>query len=81
MGAVGHMMFPNIDQLYFSVLFTMLLMVFMIYLPYQKITSILKYACLSLLVYCIVPLYHDDIAIMDIIKASCIRLFNIQKIF
>lgn len=79
MGAVGHMMFPNIDQLYFSVLFTMLLMVFMIYLPYQKITSILKYACLSLLVYCIVPLYHDDIAIMDIIKASCIPTIQYSK--
>jgi len=51
----------------------------MIYLPYQKITSILKYACLSLLVYCIVPLYHDEIAIVDIIKASCIPTIQLFK--
>lgn len=36
MGAVGHMMFPQIDPMYFSVFFTMLLMIFMIFLPYQK---------------------------------------------
>ncbi|NBO71093.1 divalent metal cation transporter, partial [bacterium] len=47
-------------------------MIFMIYLPYQKITHILKYACLSLLVYCIVPLFHDEINVIDIFKASFI---------
>ncbi|MGA1278314.1 MAG: NRAMP family divalent metal transporter [Candidatus Kapaibacteriota bacterium] len=79
MGAVGHMMFPHIDPMYFSVFFTMLLMIFMIYLPYQKITSVLKYACLSLLVYCIVPLYHDEIEIMDILKASFIPTMQFSK--
>ncbi|MFZ9760564.1 MAG: NRAMP family divalent metal transporter [Candidatus Kapaibacteriota bacterium] len=79
MGAVGHMMFPHIDPMYFSVFFTMLLMIFMIYLPYQKITSVLKYACLSLLVYCIVPLYHDEIEIIDILKASFIPTMQFSK--
>ena len=79
MGAVGHMMFPHIDPMYFSVFFTMLLMIFMIYLPYQKITSVLKYACLSLLVYCIVPLYHDEIKIIDILKASFIPTIQFSK--
>ncbi|MGA1306828.1 MAG: NRAMP family divalent metal transporter [Candidatus Kapaibacteriota bacterium] len=79
MGAVGHMMFPHIDAMYFGVFFTMLLMIFMIYLPYQKITSVLKYACLSLLVYCIVPLYHDEIEIMDILKASFIPTMQFSK--
>lgn len=79
MGAVGQMMFPHIDALYFSVFFTMLLMIFMIYLPYQKITSVLKYACLSLLVYCIVPLYHDDIQFIDILKASFIPTIQFSK--
>lgn len=81
MGAVGHMMFPGIDAMYFSVFFTMLLMIFMIYLPYQKITSILKYACLSLLVYCIVPFFHDEIALIDILKASFIPTIEYSKDF
>lgn len=79
MGAVGHMMFPRIDSMYFSVFFTMLLMVFMIYLPYQKITNILKYACLSLLVYCIVPLYYDGINFTDILKSSFIPTIYFTK--
>ncbi|MFM7157612.1 MAG: NRAMP family divalent metal transporter, partial [Bacteroidota bacterium] len=72
MGAVGHMVFPQINAMYFSIFFTIVLMIFMIYLPYQKITHILKYACLSLLVYFIVPLFHDEINVIDIFKASFI---------
>lgn len=79
MGAVGHMMFPQIDPMYFSVFFTMILMIFMIFLPYQKITNILKYACLSLLVYCIVPFFYDGIAIKDILKASFIPTIEYSK--
>lgn len=79
MGAVGHMMFPQIDPMLFSVFFTMLLMIFMIFLPYQKITNILKYACLSLLVYCIVPFFYDGIAIKDILKASFIPTIEFSK--
>lgn len=79
MGAVGHMMFPQIDPMFFSAFFTMLLMIFMIFLPYQKITNILKYACLSLLVYCIVPFFYDGIAIKDILKASFIPTIEFSK--
>jgi len=79
MGAVGHMVFPQINAMYFSIFFTIVLMIFMIYLPYQKITHILKYACLSLLVYCIVPLYHDEIKIADILKASFIPTIQFSQ--
>jgi Mn2+/Fe2+ NRAMP family transporter len=51
----------------------------MIFLPYQKITNILKYACLSLLVYCIVPFFYDGIAIKDILKASFIPTIEFSK--
>lgn len=61
MGAVGNLLFPKIHATYFTVLFTLLLLVLIVYLPYQKIASILKYLCLVLLVYLIVPfLYHQD---------------------
>lgn len=46
MGAVGNLLFPPIDASYFSVVFTVLLLVLIIYLPYQKIAAILKYLCL-----------------------------------
>lgn len=61
MGAVGNLLFPQIEASYFSVLFTVVLLVLIIYLPYQKISSILKYLCIALLVYLIVPfLYRQD---------------------
>lgn len=55
MGAVGNLMFPKIEATYFSVLFTIILLGSIIYLPYQKIASTLKYLCIVLLVYLIVP--------------------------
>ncbi|MEN9978015.1 MAG: hypothetical protein RLZZ569_640, partial [Bacteroidota bacterium] len=61
MGAVGNLLFPQIDAMYFSVFFTMILLILIIYLPYQKIAAILKYLCLALLVYLIVPfMYKQD---------------------
>jgi NRAMP (natural resistance-associated macrophage protein)-like metal ion transporter len=61
MGAVGNLLFPSIDATYFSVLFTVLLLGLTIYLPYQKITAVLKYLCIVMLVYFIVPfLYKQD---------------------
>ena len=61
MGAVGNLLFPAVEASYFSVLFTILLLVSIIYFPYRKIASILKYLCLVLLLYCVVPfLFQQD---------------------
>jgi len=61
MGAVGNLLFPAIDATFFSVFFTMLLLIVIIYLPYLKIAAILKYLCIVLLVYLVVPfLYKQD---------------------
>ncbi len=54
MGAVGNLLFPAIDSTYFSVMFTALLLILIIYLPYHRIAAILKYLCLVLLVYLVV---------------------------
>jgi NRAMP (natural resistance-associated macrophage protein)-like metal ion transporter len=55
MGAVGNLLFPALEAKYFSVLFTILLLVLIIYLPYQRIAVVLKYLCIALLVYLVVP--------------------------
>lgn len=57
MGAVGNLLFPTIEANYFSVAFTVILLVLIIYLPYFKIAKILKYLCVVLLVYLIVPFF------------------------
>jgi NRAMP (natural resistance-associated macrophage protein)-like metal ion transporter len=78
MGAVGNLLFPSIDSTFFSVFFTVVLLILIIYLPYQKIASILKYLCLVLLVYLIVPfLYHQDL--LKILKATVIPTIEFNK--
>jgi NRAMP (natural resistance-associated macrophage protein)-like metal ion transporter len=80
MGAVGNLLFPSIEATYFSVFFTVLLLGLIIYLPYQKIASTLKYLCIVLLVYFIVPfLYQQDL--VQIMKATFIPTIKFDKDF
>ena len=80
MGAVGNLLFPSINENYFSVFFTFLLLGLIIYLPYQKIASILKYLCIVMLVYFIVPfLYKQDLA--AILRATFIPTIEFNKDF
>ncbi|HEY4935228.1 MAG TPA: divalent metal cation transporter [Puia sp.] len=61
MGAVTNLLFPKIPSFVFSLLFTIILMVTIVIFPYQKIAGILKWLCLSLFLYLIVPfMVHVD---------------------
>lgn len=78
MGAVGNLLFPAIDATFFSVVFTIILLILIVYLPYQKIASTLKYLCIVLLVYLIVPfLYKQDVT--EILKATFIPTIQFNK--
>lgn len=80
MGAVGNLLFPSIKATYFSVFFTLLLLLLIIYLPYPKIASVLKYLCLVLLVYFVVPfLYKQDW--IEVLKATFIPTIKFEKNF
>jgi NRAMP (natural resistance-associated macrophage protein)-like metal ion transporter len=61
MGAVSSLLFPAVPAIYFSIVFTGILLFFIIYLPYQKFVAVLKYLCLTLLLYIAVPFFtHPD---------------------
>jgi NRAMP (natural resistance-associated macrophage protein)-like metal ion transporter len=80
MGAVGNLLFPSIHATYFCVFFTILLLVLIIYLPYQKIAAVLKYLCLILLVYFVVPfLYKQDW--IAVLKGTFIPTIHFDKKF
>jgi NRAMP (natural resistance-associated macrophage protein)-like metal ion transporter len=55
MGAVAHMMIPQVPVSAFCIVFTAVLMFVIIKYPYQKIAMILKWLCLTLLLYFLVP--------------------------
>lgn len=79
-GAVGNLLFPAVHATYFSVVFTILLLGLIIYLPYQKIAAALKYLCVVMLVYFVVPfLYKQDF--VEILKATIIPTIQFDKNF
>ncbi|MFT3935942.1 MAG: divalent metal cation transporter [Chitinophagaceae bacterium] len=55
MGAVANLIFPSVHPIIFTVAFTFILMALIIYLPYQKMAAFLKYLCVFLLLYLVVP--------------------------
>jgi Mn2+/Fe2+ NRAMP family transporter len=55
MGAVTHMIFPQLPVPVYCIFFTGILMFVIIKYPYPRIAKILKWLCLSLLLYIIVP--------------------------
>jgi len=59
MGAVGHLVFPSIHSSVFSIAFTAILMYSIIAWPYRRIASVLKWLCISLLSYLVIPFLVD----------------------
>ena len=60
MGAVAHMLVPSIPTSVFSVVLTGVLMYVIIQYPYRKLASILKWLCISLLLYVLVPFFVKE---------------------
>lgn len=80
MGAVANLIFPSVNPMIFNVGFTIILLVLIIYLPYNKIVAILKYLCLSLLLYIAVPFFtHPDW--YKVLKATFIPVIKFNKDF
>ena len=55
MGAVASLIFPAVHPIFFTIAFTFILMALIVYLPYHKMAAFLKYLCLFLLLYLVVP--------------------------
>lgn len=55
MGAVSNLLIPQVPSFAFSIIFTALLMIAIIRYPYKKIAGILKWLCMVLFLYIIVP--------------------------
>ena len=80
MGAVGNLLFPSVHAIYFSIVFTLILLGLIIYLPYQKIASVLKYLCIVLMVYMVVPfMYKQDW--LAVLKSTFIPTIHFDKNF
>lgn len=80
MGAVSHLLFPAIPSFIFCILFTALLLFAIVKFSYRKIANILKWLCLSMLLYIIVPfLLKPDW--MDVLKHTFVPTIKFDKAF
>ncbi len=80
MGAVANLIIPKVEAEYFSVFFTVVLLICIVLFPYHKIAAILKYLAMILLVYLIVPFLAktDWVAVL---KATVIPHVEFNKDF
>jgi NRAMP (natural resistance-associated macrophage protein)-like metal ion transporter len=80
MGAVTNLIIPSVPPFIFSILFTALLVFFIVKYPYRKFAGVLKWFCLSLLLYVVVPFLvrADWFAIM---KSTTIPTIHFNKTY
>ena len=80
MGAVTNLLFPSVPAFAFSFVFTVIMMVVIIAYPYQKIAGILKWFCLSILLYLIVP-FIVKVNWKDVLIATFVPHIELNKDF
>ena len=80
MGAVANLLIPQIPPFAFSIIFTGLLIFCIIKYPYQKFAAVLKWLCISLLLYVLVPFsVHADW--VEVMKSTFIPTIHFNKSF
>ena len=80
MGAVANMLLPQVPVFAFSLLFSCILIYVIIKFPYKKISKILKWLCLALLLYLIIPfLVKQDWG--EVLKATVIPHIEFNEEF
>lgn len=80
MGAVSNLILPIFPSFIYSALFTVFFIFFIVYLPYKKIAAYLKYLCISLLAYLIVPFLIKQ-PWLEVIKNTFIPHIKFNKDF
>ncbi len=78
MGAVTNLIIPTIPAPIFSIVFTILLLFITVKLSYIKLAAIMKYLCLILLVYLIVPFLSKQ-NVFQIIKNTFLPTISFNK--
>jgi len=80
MGAVANLLIPVVPTFAFSIVFTGLLIFLIIRFSYQKLALTLKWLCLSLLLYVVIPfLVHANW--IQVMKSTFIPTIHLNKTF
>jgi Mn2+/Fe2+ NRAMP family transporter len=80
MGAVAHMLIPVVPVFGFEILFTALILLGVILYPYQKLAGILKWLCLALLLYIVIP-FLVKVDWWQVVKHTFVPTIHLNKDF
>jgi NRAMP (natural resistance-associated macrophage protein)-like metal ion transporter len=80
LGEAGNLLFPHIPSIYCSIGFSFLLFTLILLLPYKKLIQAMKFICLVLLVYLVVPFLTPQ-KIGLIFRNTLIPTFRFDKEF
>lgn len=80
MGAVSHLIIPFIPVNLFCLFITILLTITIIYLSYEQMVRILKYMCLSLLFYLVIP-FLTETQWLSVLRSTFIPSLHFDKEF
>lgn len=80
MAAVSHMLLPAIPIFVYSLFYAFLLVYLIIRLPFQRIGSILKWLCLVLLLYLLVP-FVVHVQWGSVLRYTFVPTFHLDKDF
>jgi NRAMP (natural resistance-associated macrophage protein)-like metal ion transporter len=78
MGAVANLVVPLVPANVFAILFVVILMIGIIFLRYQQIVAVLKYCCLSLFLYFIIPFLVKQ-QWSSVLKSTVIPTIHLNK--
>jgi NRAMP (natural resistance-associated macrophage protein)-like metal ion transporter len=80
MGAVSNLLIPQIPTFTFSIIITAILIFFIIKFSYRKLATVLKWLCLSLFLYMVVPfLVHANW--MNVMRSTFLPTIHFNKAF
>src|ERR1017187_450251 len=80
LGEAGNLLFPRLSAIYCSIGFTILLFTLILFLPYKKLVHAMKFICLILLVYLVVPFLTRQ-KMELIFRSTLIPSFRFDKDF
>ena len=80
LGETGNLLFPGVSPLYCSIAFTLVLFLLMLILSFKRLVRVMKFVCLSLVVYVVVPFFYPQ-HLKEILKCSLIPSLHFDKAY
>ncbi|WP_214070065.1 divalent metal cation transporter [Mucilaginibacter sp. dw_454] len=78
MGAAANLIIPVVPAFAFSIVFTIMILLAIIFYSYQKLAGILKWFCITLLIYLIVP-FFTTVNWLQVLRSTFIPHIQFNK--